>query len=75
MKAEQDPGPGTNMSVDPPGAMVEMIRRRKFPVIWDGAGVWSFIHVEDAAATTVKALECGEPGIYNVVDDEPARVS
>ena len=68
-------GPGTNMSVDPPGTMVEMIRRRKFPVIGDGAGVWSFIHVEDAATATVKALEHGEPGIYNVVDDDPAPVS
>jgi nucleoside-diphosphate-sugar epimerase len=68
-------GPGTNLSVDPPGAMLEMIRGRKVPVIGDGAGVWSFVHVEDAAAATVKALEHAEPGIYNVVDDEPARVS
>jgi nucleoside-diphosphate-sugar epimerase len=68
-------GPGTNLSVDPPGAMLEMIRRRKVPVIGDGAAVWSFVHVEDAAAATVKALERAEPGIYNVVDDEPARVS
>ena len=68
-------GPGTNMSVDPPGEMLEMIRKRRFPVIGDGAGVWSFVHVEDAAAATVKALERYEPGIYNVVDDEPAPVS
>ena len=68
-------GPGTSMSVDPPGEMLEMIRKRKFPVIGDGAGVWSFVHVEDAAAATVKALERYEPGIYNVVDDEPAPVS
>ena len=68
-------GPGTNMSVDPPGEMLEVIRARKFPLIGDGAGVWSFVHVEDAAAATVKALERGEPGIYNVVDDEPAPVS
>ena len=68
-------GPGTNMSVDPPGEMVEMIRGRKVPLVGDGGGVWSFVHVEDAAAATVKAPERGEPGIYNVVDDEPAPVS
>jgi nucleoside-diphosphate-sugar epimerase len=54
---------------------VEMIRKRKFPVVGDGAGVWSFIHVEDAADATVAALERGRRGIYNVVDDEPAAVA
>src|SRR6266567_8763028 len=60
-----------------PGAsdeFVAMIRRRKVPVIGDGAGVWSFLHVSDAAAAAVAALEHGTPGVYNVVDDEPARV-
>ena len=53
-------------------AMVEPVRRRLFPIVGDGAGVSSFIHLEDAAAATVLALEEGEPGVYNVVDDEPA---
>jgi nucleoside-diphosphate-sugar epimerase len=53
-------------------AMVEPVRRRLFPIVGDGAGVSSFIHLEDAAAATVLALKKGEPGIYNVVDDEPA---
>lgn len=65
-------GPGTSMSAD--GPMAEMVRKRKMPLVGDGAGVWSFIHVDDAAAATVAALERGEPGIYNVVDDEPAAV-
>lgn len=61
-----------------PGAsdeMVELVRRRKFPVVGAGGGVWSWIHIDDAASATVAALERGEPGIYNVVDDEPAAVS
>jgi 2-alkyl-3-oxoalkanoate reductase len=48
------------------------VRRRKFPIVGDGGGVWSFIHLDDAAAATVLALERGAAGIYNVVDDEPA---
>jgi nucleoside-diphosphate-sugar epimerase len=55
--------------------LVEMVRKRMLPVIGDGAGVWSWIHVADAASATVAALERGEPGVYNVVDDEPARAS
>lgn len=65
-------GPGTGMTVD--GPMADMIRGRKFPVVGKGTGVWSFIHIDDAAAATVAALEHGESGIYNVVDDEPAAV-
>ena len=68
-------GPGTSAQLDPPGEQVEMVVERKFPLIGDGGGVWSFVHVADAADATVKALERGEPGIYNVVDDEPARVA
>ncbi len=57
------------------GAFVEQIARRRTPLIGDGNGWWSFLHVEDAAAATVLALERGEPGqIYNIVDDEPAPV-
>jgi nucleoside-diphosphate-sugar epimerase len=61
-----------------PGAsdeMVAMIRKRRLPVIGDGAGIWSFLHVHDAASATVAALDRGEPGVYNVVDDEPASVA
>jgi nucleoside-diphosphate-sugar epimerase len=66
-------GPAT--SIAPGGEQYEMIRKRKFPVVGDGGGVWSFIHVEDAADATVAAVERGRPGIYNVVDDEPAAVA
>jgi hypothetical protein len=54
--------------------MVTPVRKRQFPVVGDGGGVWSFIHIADAAAATVAAIEHGAPGLYNVVDDEPARV-
>jgi nucleoside-diphosphate-sugar epimerase len=67
-------GPGTNMAVSPRGEMAEMVGKRWLPLIGDGGGVWSFIHVEDAASATVAALERGERGIYNVADDEPVRV-
>jgi nucleoside-diphosphate-sugar epimerase len=52
-----------------------LIRRRKFPVVGDGGGVWSFVHIEDAADATVAAVERGRRGIYNIVDDEPAPVA
>jgi nucleoside-diphosphate-sugar epimerase len=67
-------GPGTSMSADG-GAQLESIRKRKFPVVGDGAGVWSFVHVEDAADATVAAVTFGRRGIYNIVDDDPAPVS
>jgi 2-alkyl-3-oxoalkanoate reductase len=67
-------GPGTSFSLNPEGEMVELIRKRKFPVVGHGEGVWSFVHIEDAATATVAAIEDGEPGLYNVVDDEPAPV-
>ena len=52
-----------------------MIQARKFPLVGDGGGVWSFIHIDDAAAATVAALERAAPGeVFNVVDDEPAPV-
>jgi nucleoside-diphosphate-sugar epimerase len=62
-------GPGAS------DAFVELIRRRRVPVIGDGGGVWSFLHIRDAAAATAAAVERGAPGVYNVVDDEPARVA
>jgi nucleoside-diphosphate-sugar epimerase len=65
-------GPGT--SVAPGGEHLEMIRRRKWPVVGSGAGVWSFCHVDDAAGAAVRALRHGDPGIYNIVDDRPAPV-
>jgi nucleoside-diphosphate-sugar epimerase len=68
-------GPGTSLGLDPVGEQIEMIKARKFPVAGNGTGVWSFIHIEDAAAATVEAIEHGERGVYNVVDDEPAPVS
>jgi 2-alkyl-3-oxoalkanoate reductase len=58
----------------PADAQLELVRKRRFPLVGDGAGIWSFIHVEDAAAATVLAVERGEPGVYNVVDDDPAPV-
>ena len=56
----------------PAATEFEMVRKRKFPVVGDGGGVWSFIHIADAAEATVAAVEHGKRGIYNVVDDEPA---
>jgi nucleoside-diphosphate-sugar epimerase len=66
-------GPGTSLA--PGGEHVELLRKRKFPVVGDGGGVWSFVQIEDAADATVAALERGRRGIYNIVDDEPAPVS
>ena len=66
-------GPGKSLA---PGAeQVELVRRRKFPLVGDGGGVWSFIHVADAAEATVAAVEHASRGVYNVVDDDPAPVS
>jgi nucleoside-diphosphate-sugar epimerase len=56
-------------------ALVELIRKRQMPIIGDGAGIWSWVHLDDAAAATVAALERGKRGVYNIVDDEPARVA
>ncbi len=67
-------GPGTSLSAEG-GEQVEMIRKRRYPVVGDGGGVWSFIHIEDAAEATVAAIERGRRGVYNIVDDEPAPVS
>jgi nucleoside-diphosphate-sugar epimerase len=52
----------------------ELVRKRLFPIVGDGGGMMSFIHLEDAASATVLALEDGRPGIYNVVDDDPAPI-
>ena len=66
-------GPGTSMA--PGGEQLELVRQRKFPLVGDGGGVWSFIHVTDAADATVAAIEHGRRGVYNVVDDDPAPVA
>jgi nucleoside-diphosphate-sugar epimerase len=66
-------GPGTSM--EPGSAQLELVRKGKFPIVGSGAGVWSFVHVDDAAAATVAAVEHGKPGVYNVVDDDPAPVA
>jgi nucleoside-diphosphate-sugar epimerase len=67
-------GPGTSISASPAADYSVAIRKRQFPVVGDGGGIWSFIHVDDAAAATAVAVERGERGIYNVVDDDPALV-
>jgi nucleoside-diphosphate-sugar epimerase len=54
---------------------VEAVRKGRFPLVGDGSGITSFVHVDDAASATVLAVERGSPGIYNVVDDEPAPVA
>jgi nucleoside-diphosphate-sugar epimerase len=68
-------GPETSLGINPDGEQVEMLRKRRFPIIGDGGGIWSLVHIQDAASATAAAVERGEPGVYNVVDDEPAPVS
>jgi nucleoside-diphosphate-sugar epimerase len=65
-------GPGTWYNRE--GDMGEQVRQQQVPVIGDGQGVWSFLHIDDAAAATAAALECA-PGAYNVVDNDPAAQS
>jgi nucleoside-diphosphate-sugar epimerase len=66
-------GPGTSLGRGAP--MLDMVRKRRLPIVGDGRGVWSFLHIDDAAAATVAAIERGAPGIYNVTDDDPAPVA
>ena len=66
-------GPGTSMAAGT--EQVELVRTRKFPLVGDGGGVWSFVHVADAAEATVAAVEHGSRGVYNLVDDDPAPVA
>lgn len=65
-------GPGTYYATD--GSTAEQVRRRRFPVVGKGSGVFSFIHTDDAASATLAALD-GPPGVYNITDDEPAPMS
>jgi 2-alkyl-3-oxoalkanoate reductase len=65
-------GPGTWFS--PGGDVANQVRDRKFAIAGSGQGVWSWVHIEDAAAATVAALEC-TPGVYNIVDGDPSELS
>ncbi len=65
-------GPGTAISLAADAQMAALVRKRRFPIVGDGGGVLSHVHVADAAAATVAAVDHGQPGIYNVVDDDPA---
>jgi nucleoside-diphosphate-sugar epimerase len=67
-------GPGTGISLAPDAVMAGPIRKRRFPIVGAGGGVWSHVHIHDAAAATAIAVERGRPGVYNIVDDEPAPV-
>jgi nucleoside-diphosphate-sugar epimerase len=66
-------GPGTSLGEG--GSLLDDVRRRRVPIVGRGTGVWSFVHIDDAAAATLAAIERGAPGVYNIVDDEPAPVS
>ncbi|MGD9694493.1 MAG: NAD-dependent epimerase/dehydratase family protein [Thermoleophilia bacterium] len=66
-------GPGTSMAAG--AEHLEALRARKFPLVGDGGGIAAFVHVADAAAATVAAIERGAPGIYNVVDDDHRRAA
>jgi nucleoside-diphosphate-sugar epimerase len=67
-------GPGTAISLSADAPMAAPIRKRLFPIVGGGGGVWSHVHIDDAATATVIAVERGAAGVYNVVDDEPAPV-
>jgi nucleoside-diphosphate-sugar epimerase len=66
-------GPGTAFGKG--GDVYKMVRKRRLPIVGGGGGIWSFIHILDAARATVAAISRGAPGIYNIVDDEPAKVA
>lgn len=65
-------GPGTSLGIRPDGDQTEMVRKRRLPILGNGMGHWSLVHITDAATATVAAIEHGPPGIYNIADDEPA---
>ena len=65
-------GPGTGFAPD--GDLVKLVRKRRLPIVGTGAGIWSFVHVDDVATATIGAIERGSPGAYNIADDEPAPV-
>jgi nucleoside-diphosphate-sugar epimerase len=65
-------GPGTGFALD--GDLVKLVRERKLPIVGDGGGVWSFIHMDDVATAAIAAI-ASAPGVYNIADDEPAPVA
>jgi 2-alkyl-3-oxoalkanoate reductase len=65
-------GPGTGVSRAPDAELGQLVRARRLPVVGDGGGITSHVHIDDAAAATLRAIEGGAPGVYNVVDDDPA---
>ncbi len=67
-------GPGTGIETAPDAVIAGLIRRRRFPIVGGGGGMWSMVHITDAASATVAAIERGKPGSYHVADDEPAPV-
>ena len=67
-------GPGTGISLAPNAVMAAPVRKRRFPIVGDGGGVWSHVHIDDAGAATAVAVDHGQAGIYNIVDDDPAPV-
>jgi 2-alkyl-3-oxoalkanoate reductase len=66
-------GPGNALGKG--GVMLEAVTKRQMPIVGGGSGIWSFLHIDDAAQATALAVDRGAPGIYNIVDDEPAPVS
>jgi len=67
-------GPGTGIEAAPDAVMAELVCKGRFPIVGGGGGVWSMVHITDAASATVAAIERGKPGIYHVADDDPAPV-
>src|SRR5262249_11494605 len=65
-------GPGTWFTPD--GDVAHQVRQQQFPIIGSGEGVWSWLHIEDAAIATVAAAEQGKPGIYLIANDQPVAV-
>jgi 2-alkyl-3-oxoalkanoate reductase len=66
-------GPGTSLSAD--GEVTQLVRKRRLPIIGQGTGIWSFIHIDDVASAALAAIDHGAAGVYNIADDEPAPVS
>jgi len=66
-------GPGN--AIGKGGSVYKLVKKRRMPVVGGGGGIWSFLHISDAANATVAAITNGAPGVYNIVDDEPAKVS
>jgi nucleoside-diphosphate-sugar epimerase len=65
-------GPGSWFNPD--GDVAQQVRRKQFPIIGNGEGVWSWLHIEDAAMATVAAAERGRPGVYLIANDHPLAV-